>query len=223
MPTGSFGRPGGGQHLSSALLFPSGVMVTFLRFRMGCPNLLVVVGHRGPVRIPRAQRPCPFCSAPFESHIVFECRGLPPLRAQFPHLFRTQQAVQSFMWQAGFGGVAQVPRAFILKLVAESSLIRQTGCAGVPLSSFTLVSVCDVASTASECRTAVCQLCAIRHSVCAETCLSRAFSCSCFRIRERMLALTIVMDTMKESASHVPARSARMAPLWRYPSECGCH
>ena len=80
---------------------------TFLRFRLGSPNLPNVLGRF--LRVPRCQRVCHVCHATVigdEYHLVFECAALSALRASYSRLFGPViRNMQQFVWQKDLLGV----------------------------------------------------------------------------------------------------------------------
>lgn len=106
-----FARPESLQRPGSLLQQPLSArcLRTFLRFRMGCHNLPVVLGRWE--RVPRAQRLCMQCdlgAVGDERHFVFECPALQNIRDHYLALFGAEiQTMQQFVWQLDIVSVAK--------------------------------------------------------------------------------------------------------------------
>ena len=98
-----FAKPSFASRHSSVIRLPVGARLlrAFLRFRLGCHNLPVVVGRR--TGVPRSQRLCPHCSlgdVGDERHLTFVCPAVQPVRDKYRQLFGPgRTSMRRFMWQ----------------------------------------------------------------------------------------------------------------------------
>lgn len=90
------------RHLSAVRLPLSARLVrSFLRFRLGCHDLPIVVGRR--TGVPRSERLCRHCPSGAigdERHLVFVCPAVQHVRDKYSHLFTPRRpTMRQFMWQ----------------------------------------------------------------------------------------------------------------------------
>jgi len=74
---------------------------SYLRFRLGCSTLPVVMGRRD--HTPRHRRHCQQCDAAVvgdKRHMIFECPAVQHIRDQNPDLFWDDQSMREFVNQA---------------------------------------------------------------------------------------------------------------------------
>jgi len=98
-----FAKPSHYPRQLSAVRLPLGARLvrSYLRFRLGCHYLPIVVGRR--TGVPRSERLCPHCSLGDlgdERHLVFICPAVQHVRDKYAHLFtRRGLTMRQFLWQ----------------------------------------------------------------------------------------------------------------------------
>ena len=124
-----FAKPSYGPRHSSVIRLPIGARLlrAFLRFRLGCHNLPVVVGRR--TGVPRSQRICPHCclgDVGDERHLTFVCPAVQHIRDKYCQLFGPgRTTMRAFMWQDDILSVARFVVECLDVLEASASASHQ--------------------------------------------------------------------------------------------------
>ena len=124
-----FAKPSAGPRPSSVIRLPIGARLlrAFLRFRLGCHNLPVVVGRR--TGVPRSQRICPHCclgDVGDERHLTFVCPAVQHIRDKYCQLFGPgRTTMRAFMWQDDILSVARFVVECLDVLEASASASHQ--------------------------------------------------------------------------------------------------
>ena len=101
---------------------PSGQASLAVRGRPVC-NTFFLLGTR--TGVPRSQRLCPLCQAPYsdERHTLLECTAMSLLREKYQQLFCPHVSMRQFMWQNDLPQLAR----FVIECLQFLAAAQSTG------------------------------------------------------------------------------------------------